>query len=507
MDSEPAWAAPFKKTVAEARGSESAFNPLTASSCALIVGQVGNLRPIVNRPFCRRCRRESGGSQPPRRMASCPTSRTEPNGRIPCSRGYLPSHDREGVVAASNCERGSALLIVLVFAAIVAIMLYKALPDAYFEAQRQKEQLLIDRANEYKTAIKRFYTKNKTYPTSLEQLDNLNNVRYLRRHYKDPMTGKNEWRLIHMGPGFVLTDSKVTPLNSNATTGPNGATTPNGNNQGGFGSTPSTFGSSNSTSNSGGFGNSGAFGQSSSSVSNQNQQDGTDPNAPSQPSAAQLYGARRRPSATSSTTMEGQQSDDSSGQPSVDRPLPEPGTPDAQQTQNGAPGQSGTGLAGNGAQQSNPASAAPGTDPNNPAAPALNAVNNSLRQQQPNPTPAFGSSSNTGPTISNGAIAGVASTAKGSSIKVIDKQTDYSKWEFVFNPQKDAANQIQSVAGNNNPNGQNPNGQNQGNNTGFGSPGFSNSPGGFSTSPGGFGSNNNSTSNSTNTNSSSYGNH
>ncbi len=398
-------------------------------------------------------------------------------------------------------------------------MLYKTLPDAYFEAQRQKEQLLIDRATQYKTAIKRFVTKNQTYPTSLDQLDNFNGVRYLRHHYKDPMTGKTEWRLIHiMSPGFVLTDSKVTPMNANGTPGQNGATTPNGNNQGGFGSTSSTFGStgstsstfgtSNSTSSSSSFGSSGAFGQSTSSFSNQSE---ADSNTPPGPSAAQLYGARRRPPAIPSTSMEGQQSEDNSGQPDTDKPLPEPGTPGAQQIQNGAPSAGdGAGLAGNGAaQQANGAGGPPGSDPNNPAANALNSVNNALRQQQPKPSTFASSSSSSGPTISNGSIAGVASTAKGSSIKIINKQTDYSKWEFVYNPQQDAANQAQSALGNNNANRQNPNGQNpnNNNNTGFGSSNSTNSPGGFgSTTGGGFGSSN-STSNSTNTNSSSFGNH
>ncbi|MGA8598609.1 MAG: hypothetical protein WB676_28155 [Bryobacteraceae bacterium] len=422
--------------------------------------------------------------------------------------GLQPAADFSPPQLSSNPERGSALLIVLVFAAIVAIMLYKALPDAYFEAQRQKEQLLIDRANEYKTAIKRFVTKNQTYPTSLDQLDNLNGVRYLRHHYKDPMTGKTEWRLIHvMNPGFILTDSKVTPMNSNGTTGQNGAAAPNGTNQGGFGSNSSAFGTSNSTSSSSSFGNNSAFGQSSSSSFNQNE---ADSNTPPGPSAAQLYGARRRPPAIPSTSMEGQQSDDNSGQPDADKPLPEPGTPDTQQAQNGAPDPGGTPPAGNGAaQQGDAASGPPGSDPNNPAASALNSVNSALRQQQPKPSTFASSSSSSGPTISNGSIAGVASTAKGNSIKVINKQTDYSKWEFVYNPQQDAANQLQKAIGNNNANGQNPNGQNQNNTSGFGSNSSTNTGGFGSTSGSGFGSSNTSNSTNTNssTNSSSFGNH
>jgi hypothetical protein len=42
-----------------------------------------------------------------------------------------------------------------------------------------------------------------------------------------------------------------------------------------------------------------------------------------------------------------------------------------------------------------------------------------------------------GTMFAAGSIAGVASKGKGKSIKVIDKQTDYAKWEFVYNPQKE----------------------------------------------------------------------
>jgi hypothetical protein len=88
-------------------------------------------------------------------------------------------------------EEGSALLIVFLLAAFAAIMLYKEMPVLVFEAQRQKEQLLVNRGSEYKHAIKLFYVRNHTYPTSLDQLDKFNNVRYIRHRFKDPMTVKD----------------------------------------------------------------------------------------------------------------------------------------------------------------------------------------------------------------------------------------------------------------------------------------------------------------------------
>jgi hypothetical protein len=354
---------------------------------------------------------------------------------------------------------------------MVAIMLYNAIPDAYFEAQRQKEQVLIDRGNEYKTAIKRFVTKNGRFPTAINQLDNFNNVRYLRRHYKDPLTGKDEWRLIHvMGPGFILTDSKVTPFkqaganqaasviaeanglnkkpgsstnaNANTNTAPAAST-----GSGGFGtSTDSFWGSS-------GFGKNGAFSEDSFDAS------ASSPDGTAGKSAADLYGAKRRPPAAPASEAPGAEeakADEAekplAGPPPARKDLP-PDAPEsvkneAAPNQNGQPGAPGT-DASKGVEASK-------DDANkNPAASALRAVNGALRQQQTVPSSSFGRS--TGPTISNGAIAGVASKAKGSSIKEVDKQTDYSKWEFVYNPQEDAAKKMQGALGGNrmSPNGQN----------------------------------------------------
>ncbi len=104
-------------------------------------------------------------------------------------------------------ERGFALLLVFVLAAAIALLLYKELPRVAFEAQRSKEDLLIQRGESYQRAIQLYYRKFKKYPAKMEDLDNTNQVRFLRKHYDDPMTGKSEWRLIHIGAGGMFTDS------------------------------------------------------------------------------------------------------------------------------------------------------------------------------------------------------------------------------------------------------------------------------------------------------------
>src|SRR5262252_10816608 len=83
------------------------------------------------------------------------------------------------------------------------------MPRAAFETVRDKEQMLIDRGNQYKRAIEVYYAVNKRYPAKLEDLENTNDKRFLRRRYIDPLTGKDEWRLIHVNAAGLLTDSLV----------------------------------------------------------------------------------------------------------------------------------------------------------------------------------------------------------------------------------------------------------------------------------------------------------
>jgi hypothetical protein len=105
-------------------------------------------------------------------------------------------------------QQGFALLLVFLMAAIVALMLYQQLPRVAFESEREKEQLLIDRGEQYTRAIQLYYlANNRQYPTSIDDLEK-REKRFLRRRYLDPYTGKDEWRIIHTNGGF-LTDSLV----------------------------------------------------------------------------------------------------------------------------------------------------------------------------------------------------------------------------------------------------------------------------------------------------------
>ena len=111
-------------------------------------------------------------------------------------------------VTRRQSERGYALIFVFALTAMMALSLYMELPRLALEMQRNREELLIERGEQYVRAIKVFSKKNKKYPQTVEELESFNGVRFLRKRYLDPMTGKDEWRLIHTD-GMKLTDSLV----------------------------------------------------------------------------------------------------------------------------------------------------------------------------------------------------------------------------------------------------------------------------------------------------------
>jgi hypothetical protein len=57
---------------------------------------------------------------------------------------------------------------------------------------------MIHRGTQYMRAIQHYYKKFGRYPMRIEDLENTNNMRFIRRRYKDPITGK-EFRLLHFG--------------------------------------------------------------------------------------------------------------------------------------------------------------------------------------------------------------------------------------------------------------------------------------------------------------------
>lgn len=111
-------------------------------------------------------------------------------------------------------QRGFALLLVFAMAAAAVVMLYLEMPRVAFEHERNKEALLVERGDQYVRAIQLYYKKYSKYPQTLEDLETTNNIRFLRRRYRDPMTGSDEWRLIHVDGTGQYTDSLIHKKNA-----------------------------------------------------------------------------------------------------------------------------------------------------------------------------------------------------------------------------------------------------------------------------------------------------
>jgi type II secretory pathway pseudopilin PulG len=342
--------------------------------------------------------------------------------------GQLSTGNRRGR------ESGYALLLVLLVAAIIAISLYSEVPRIAFQSQRHKEQLLMERGMQYMRAIQVYQQVNKNqWPRNLDDIENFQNRHFLRHHYIDPMTGKDEWRLIHV-QGNVLTDSLVT---QNPATQQKSA------------SSESTY-----ISDYGGVGQSPIADQTQRPQDRRRASEGGEgagelpgmPGMPDQPGNAPgdagAAGSSGNPANPASST-----NPSASGSPPGT-----PGTPGAPGAP-GTPGSPGTTLPGQTQYPSigyNPAypngvppspqdpSAQP--TPGMPGAggnPALAMINRLLTGPSPqtSATPSAFSSS----TTLGGGLAGVASKSGDEGIMEYNSQTLYKKWEFVFDPTKVAS--------------------------------------------------------------------
>lgn len=97
-------------------------------------------------------------------------------------------------------EEGFMLLGAVVMVALVLIALAVAAPVVARQLQRDKEIESQHRMNEYVRAIQLYQRKFPgQYPASIKVLENTNNIRFLRHVYIDPLTGKADYKLIHLG--------------------------------------------------------------------------------------------------------------------------------------------------------------------------------------------------------------------------------------------------------------------------------------------------------------------
>ena len=207
-------------------------------------------------------------------------------------------------------EDGYILLTLLLAVALMGIFAAMVMVPVKFEMQREREEEMIHRGVQYSRAIRSYYKKYGRYPTRLEDLDYTNNLRYLRKHYKDPLTGK-DFKLLHYGdPGVSLGGSfgggvipgasTVGQINGSSSSSFGASGSGPGNSA--FGGSGSSFGNSGSSFGGSGANSSGAFGQSSSFGGNTNSGFGASSNSPAPPAQGTNPAAGSDPSQSVSQT-------------------------------------------------------------------------------------------------------------------------------------------------------------------------------------------------------------
>jgi len=107
-------------------------------------------------------------------------------------------HDRRFNRLPGKSEQGYILIMLMLFVALLAIAASALAPSITFQIRRDREEEMIHRGVQYSRAIKRYVKKTGRFPSRLEDLENTNNVRFLRKRYKDPVTNK-DFKLLHVG--------------------------------------------------------------------------------------------------------------------------------------------------------------------------------------------------------------------------------------------------------------------------------------------------------------------
>jgi type II secretory pathway pseudopilin PulG len=103
------------------------------------------------------------------------------------------------VIRRSNSQKGYILLVILFMLVVLTISLLAASQSAVTEIRRDREEEMVHRGQQYVRAIRRYYRKFGRYPAKIEDLESANNMRFLRRRYKDPMNPQGEWKVLHYG--------------------------------------------------------------------------------------------------------------------------------------------------------------------------------------------------------------------------------------------------------------------------------------------------------------------
>lgn len=98
-----------------------------------------------------------------------------------------------------NSEQGYVLAGAIILLAVFMIILSMAIPQIRKDIRRDQELETIHRGQQYVRAFQLFYRRFHRYPVSMDELEETNGLRFLRRRYPDPLTRSNDWKPVYLG--------------------------------------------------------------------------------------------------------------------------------------------------------------------------------------------------------------------------------------------------------------------------------------------------------------------
>jgi hypothetical protein len=275
-------------------------------------------------------------------------------------------------------DGGAMLLAVLFMMAIMVITALAVAPAIIQQAKRDREEEMIHRGTEYARAIKKYYKKYGRYPANLEQLENTNNIRFVRKRFKDPLVKDGQWKLLRYGDIQSLV--------------------------GGAGFIAPGVG-------------------------------GLQPN---QPGANPLNSAGPQPANQSFISSQGANTAPPGAQLAPQQQIGLIGN----QVQSNAQTGGNSSLPGGGAQPQSGSSLSPGSGQNGTSTDQSQNQNQGSSGQTGTNNSIFGNTGVAGQTFGGGAIVGVASKSKDPTIRIYNKKKTYDEWQFIYSPMLDRQNTL-----------------------------------------------------------------
>ncbi|MGD0735862.1 MAG: type II secretion system protein [Terracidiphilus sp.] len=102
-------------------------------------------------------------------------------------------------------EEGFMLVAVMFLLFVLVLSMAIAAPIIKKQIQHDQDVETMHRGKQYARGIRMYYKKFGAYPPNMDALVNTNNMRFLRKKYTDPTTGKADWKIIRPGQNKVPT--------------------------------------------------------------------------------------------------------------------------------------------------------------------------------------------------------------------------------------------------------------------------------------------------------------